>query len=290
MKIAFLACSVTMPGSSVRRPDAHEHDYQVDALSGPMRAAGLELIEVDWRDESCDWTQFDAALIGTTWDYWDYPQAFLARLNQLEALGVKVINPPDMVAWNSRKTYLMDLAEKGVPTIPTLWLSHPNAETLTKAFDDLKSDDLVIKRQIGAGAKDQIRLKRGEEVSDYPFDAMVQPFLKSIQTEGEYSFIMIDGELSHALIKKARPDDYRIQSMYGGYEERISPSSVELSSVKSVLEALESVPLYARVDMIRLDAGELALMELELIEPYLYPEQADRLGELMTAALLKRLS
>ena len=290
MKIAFLACSVTLPGSPVRRSDAHEHDYQVSALSGPMRAAGLELIEVDWRDASCDWTQFDAALIGTTWDYWDYPDEFLARLNRLDALGVKVINPPEIVAWNRRKTYLKELSEKGVQTIPTLWLSHPDAETLTQAFDQLGSDDLVIKRQIGAGAKDQLRLRRGDTISDYPFDAMVQPFLKSIQAEGEYSFVMIDGELSHALIKKAQPGDYRIQSMYGGFEERISPSAVELSSVKSVLARLDAVPLYARVDMVRLDTGELALMELELIEPYLYPEQADQLGDLITAALLKRLA
>ena len=101
---------------------------------------------------------------------------------------------------------------------------------------------------------------------------------------------MIDGERSHALIKRAKKGDYRIQSLYGGTEERIPPSEADIEAARNVLSVLEEAPLYARVDMIRGGEGDLLLMELELIEPYLYPLQADALGEMFAAALKRRLS
>ena len=118
---------------------------------------------------------------------------------------------------------------------------------------------------------------------------MVQPFLPTIQTEGELSFIFIDGDLSHALIKRAKPGDYRIQSSYGGQEETIVPDGSDLDAARAVLDTLDETPLYARVDMLRHPDGSLLLMELELIEPYLYPEQGARLGERMAKAVAARL-
>lgn len=289
MKIAFLASKVTLPDSPIRRADAHEHDYQVETLSGPMKTKGMDLIPIDWMDEVSDWSVFDAAIIGTTWDYWDQPEAFLSKLTRLEESGIRVFNPPNLVAWNSRKTYLRDLADRGAPMIPTLWASHPSAAEIEAAFDTFDTEDIVIKRQIGAGAHDQLRIRKGDVIADYPFDAMIQPFLPCIQTEGELSFIMIDGELSHALLKKAKTGDYRIQSLYGGIEEKIYPSKQDIEAAKQVLACLDDIPLYARVDMVRMHGDDLTLMELELIEPYLYPEQADRLGEMMADALEKRL-
>lgn len=290
MKVAYLASSVTLPGSPVRRADAFEHDYQIAEFAPALQAKDIDLVELDWRSSETDWSAYDAAMIGTTWDYSDHPVEFLETLEKIEASGVALYNSSRQVRWNSRKTYLKDLAQKGVKTIPTLWLSKPSAEELQKAYDTLQSDDLVVKRQIGAGAQDQIRIRRGETLSDYAHDAMIQPFLKSIQTEGEYSFIMIDGELSHALIKRAKSGDYRIQSLYGGMEEKVHPSADEIEAARSVLAHLDEMPLYARVDMVRGTDGALWLMELELIEPNLYPEQADHLGTLLATALSARLS
>lgn len=289
MKVAFLACKTTLPGAPDRRSDAFEHDYQFSEISRPLRAEHIEFIAVDWRDDVTDWNQFAAAIIGTTWDYWDYPAEFLAKLTSLSRKGVKVFNPPELVAWNMRKTYLEDLAARGARIIPTLWPSHPDAAEIRVAFDTLGTDDIVIKRQIGAGAFDQRRYKRGDLIVDYPFDAMIQPFIPAIQTEGEYSFIMIDGDFSHALLKEAKSGDYRIQSMYGGRETRIKPGIGDLTVVQSVMNCLDSAPLYARVDMVRLPDGELGLIELELIEPYLYPKQAENLGNMICQALMKRL-
>ena len=122
-----------------------------------------------------------------------------------------------------------------------------------------------------------------------PHPMMAQGFLPTIQTEGEYSFIFIDGEFCHCLIKRAAAGDYRIQSLYGGKEEAVTPSADDLAAAKAIISVLDEPPLYGRVDMIRGKDGGLLLMELELIEPYLYPIEGPELGERMAAAAQRRL-
>ena len=107
---------------------------------------------------------------------------------------------------------------------------------------------------------------------------MVQPFLESVTTEGEYSFLFFDGEFSHCALKRPAAGDYRVQSLYGGREVMHEPSEHEIAACKLVLAAARERLLYARVDMVRY-ADELALIELEVVEPYLYPEQGPQLGE-----------
>jgi len=103
-----------------------------------------------------------------------------------------------------------------------------------------------------------------------PEGAMIQAFLPSVIEEGEYSFLYFGGQFSHALIKRPKSGDYRIQSIYGGTEETYEPSSQERASARAVLNALNFTPLYARVDLLRGRDGKLKLIELEMIEPYLY--------------------
>ncbi|MEH6488364.1 hypothetical protein [Hyphomonas oceanitis] len=249
---------------------------------------GMSVVDVAWDDPDADWGSFGAAIIGTTWDYWDRIDQFL---NTLEAIGkrTRLFNSADMVRWNSRKTYLKDLEAKGANLIPTLWLDKVTPDTASGAFDVLGSDDLVFKRQIGAGARDQFRLKRGETIPAVAHPMMVQPFLNMIQTEGEISFIFIDGQFSHALIKRAADGDYRIQSEYGGQEEPIVPSSRDLAAAQAIIGTLDQTPLYGRVDMLRAENGQLLLMELELIEPYLYPIEGPELGKRMAAAIARQI-
>lgn len=287
-RIAYLSSKVTLPGSPVRRPDAFEHDHMMDALRGPFAAHGMSVHDVDWADPVQDWRDFDAAIIGTTWDYWDHQAAFLDTLERIET-AIPLFNPAASVRWNSHKTYLRDLEAKGARLIPTLWLDTVDEAKAAQAFDLLETDDLVFKRQVGAGAAGQHRLTRGAPVPAMPHAMMVQPFLSQIVSEGELSFIFIDGALSHTLIKRAKPGDYRIQSAYGGVEEAITPNAADLSAAEAILGALDAVPLYARVDMLRGGDGGLLLMELEMIEPYLYPLQGPELGPRLAAALAARL-
>jgi len=288
MKIAYLASTVTLPDSPTRRDDYHEHVYMMEALRPPMEARGFSLHDLAWDDPAVDWGSFDLAIIGTTWDYWDRVPEFFSGLEKIETL-TQLHNPTALVKWNSRKTYLRELEAKGAKLIPTEWIENADENAVRAAFDALQTDDLVIKRQIGAGADGQYRLKRSDPVPAMSHPMMAQAFLPTIQSEGEYSFIFIDGEFCHCLIKRAAPGDYRIQSLYGGVEEAVTPAVDDLAAAKAIISVLDDVPLYGRVDMIRGADGNLLLMELELIEPYLYPLEGPELGERMAAAVEKRL-
>lgn len=289
MRIAYLACRLTLPNSPERRPDAFEHDQMMDCLATAFAAHGAAIDAVAWDDESTNWRRFDAALIGSAWDYQDNLERFLDRLNAIESQTV-LFNDCATVRWNCRKTYLKDLAERGARTVPTVWLDRPTDADIAHAFDALGSDDLVFKRQVGANAEGQFRLKRGDPVPAMPESMMAQPFLPAIQSEGEMSLVFIDGTFSHGLIKSAADGDYRIQSSYGGREEPYAPDAEDITAATSILETLNETPLYARIDMVRGTDGDMLLMELELVEPFLYPLQADGLSERIYDALARRLN
>ena len=293
-RIAYLASAGTLPGSPARRDDAFEHDLTVAALRPAFAAAGLELAEIDWRTPFETFDGFAAALIGTPWDYHDHEREFRDRLFQLEASGLPVFNDLHVVAWNSDKRYLKELARSGVPTIPTLWHPAPDRAAVMDALDQFAANSVVVKRQIGAGAEGQYRFSREDLPHDdwrMDYAAMIQPFIPSIVEEGELTFVFIDGAFSHGVRKTATEGEYRIQSIYGGQEAILVPSPSELKQAEAVVAALPfPAPLYARIDMIRLPDDRLAVMEAEMIEPYLYPQQGPDLGEKLASGILSRLA
>lgn len=289
-KIAFLACPDTLPGSPTRRPDAFEHDLLFDALDQGL-AGRADLTAIDWRAPLDQLTQFDCAYLGTPWDYTEAKDEFLDRLDALEAAGVRVCNPAPVIRWNADKLYLQELEARGAPSIPTLWPEAPNSADVTAAFDHFGTDRVVVKRRVGAGAIGQYSFTRdAPPPADWQMDqpAMIQPFLPAIQSEGELSFIFVSGQLSHALIKRAAPGDYRIQSLYGGSEVTLDPAPTDRAAAEAVMAMLPFAlpPVYARIDMVRLESGQLAVIEAELIEPYLYPEQGPDFGRLLAEGLL----
>ena len=290
MNIAFLACSTTLPGAPDRRPDAFEHDQQMDAIVAALRP-GESVTDIDWQAPLEAFAGFDAALIGTPWDYFDNREAFLAKLDAIAALGVPVCNSPDVVRWNIDKGYLAELAERGVATIPTLLLDNPGRDEILAAFDHFGCDRLVVKRRVGAGAEGQFDFTRDNPpAADWRMGhaALVQPFLPGIVEEGEHSLIFIDGEFSHGLIKRPAPGDYRMQSLYGGWDTAVTPTPDDLAAAQKVIAGLPfPAPLYARIDLVRGPDGALLLMEAEVIEPFLYPLQGPELGPRLLAGLRK---
>ncbi len=288
MKIAYLASQVTLPSASGRRSDAHEHDAMMNCLRAAFKPKGAQVDDIAWDNAATDWSAYDAAIIGTAWDYWDRHEEFLQTL-QMIADATRLLNPIATVRWNSHKSYLRDLGAEGVALIATLWLEDANAEAAA-AFDRLDTDDVVFKRQVGASADGQHRIRRGQPIPVMSEPMMAQPFLRAIQSEGEFSFIFIDGAFSHALVKRAADGDYRIQSEYGGREIAIAPSSEDIATAtRALLATPGETPLYARVDMLRGEAGDLLLMELELVEPFLYPLQGPELGDRLYQAVKRRL-
>lgn len=293
-KIAFLACPDTLPGSPTRRPDAFEHDLLFDAINAGLDGRA-ELVGIDWRAPMEELTKFDLAYLGTPWDYTEAKDEFLARLEALEAAGVVVANPVEVIRWNSDKLYLRELAERGAASISTLWPESAGPADVLAAFDHFSCERVVVKRRVGAGAIGQDSFSRtSPPPADWTMDqpAMIQPFLSAIQSEGEHSFIFVDGQFSHGLIKQATGGDYRIQSLYGGIEIAVEPAPEDRAAAEGVMAMLpfSQPPLYARIDMVRLESGELAVIEAEVIEPYLYPLQGPDFGKRMADAMLERLA
>jgi len=292
-RVAYLTSSCMIPGSPDEREDSWEHALEMQLLQPACAAAGIELCELVW--DAPDWQveDFDAFVVGTTWDYQEKGEAFLARLSQIEELR-PLLNPLATLRWNLDKSYLRELAERGVPTVPTLWIDAVNPTEVEAAFRHWNCDSIVVKPQVGAGAWRQARIERGAALppaSELPLAAaMIQPFLPSAQSEGEYSLLYFDREFSHAAQKVPRAGDYRVQAVFGGRESRYQPSAAELRAAQSVVDAIEGPLLYARVDLMRLNDGQLALMELELIEPYLYPEQGPEMGGAFATALGRMLT
>ncbi|MFM5955363.1 MAG: RimK family alpha-L-glutamate ligase [Novosphingobium sp.] len=290
LRIAFLACPDTLPGSPSRRPDAFEHDLLFDALERGL-GGRADLIAIDWRAPIEELGRFDFAYLGTPWDYTEAKDEFLARLTALEAAGVKVCNPVEVIRWNADKSYLRELAAHGAPSIPTLWPERVGPQDVHTAFGHFGCDRVVVKRRVGAGAIGQDCFSIDQPPApDWRMDqpAMIQPFLPAIQSEGELSFIFVSGRFSHALLKQANGEDYRIQSLYGGRELPLDPGPADRAAAEAVMAMLPFAqpPLYARIDMVRLEDGQLAVIEAELIEPYLYPEQGPGFGAMLAAAIL----
>jgi hypothetical protein len=148
MRIAYLACQDTMPGSPTRREDAFEHDEMMAHLEPAFAAGGSEIVAVSWDDPHASWSDYDAAIIGTTWDYQDRLEEFLPGLDRIAAL-TPVFNDPAIVRWNIRKTYLADLAGRGAPVIPSLWFDHVGEAERDAAFGHFpEAERLVFKRQV----------------------------------------------------------------------------------------------------------------------------------------------
>ncbi len=299
-KIAILASDNMLPGHTNEREDSFERDEQMGKIVPAFAAQGMDAQLVRWREIGKRAGEFDAVLPLFVWDYFEgNEQAFLSQLAKAEAV-TKVLNDYKCVKWNARKSYLDELERAGAPVIRTVVLERVNKNDIAKTFDTLATDKIVIKPQVGGGAWKQVLYTKGEPFpakdSLPPAEAMVQAFLPSVTSEGEYSFLYFGGQFSHGLIKRAKKGDYRIQSLYGGTEESYAPTQAERDAAQAVLGALDFTPLYARVDLLRGRDGTLKLIELEMIEPYLYLAHADGEGgdnkgaQKLASALAKRLN
>lgn len=291
--VAFLTAGCMLEGHPELRADHWEHAREFDPMRAACAARGIDLRTVVWDDPALEPDAFEAFVVGTTWDYTDRPEAFLAALERF-ARAAPLFNPLAVVRWNLAKTYLEELAARGVPVVPTLWCEHADAASVARAFDELGADELVVKPVVGASAWRQARVARDRPLPPPgelpPGRTMIQPFLPAALDEGELSFVFFGREFSHCARKVPARGDYRVQSMYGGRERAHAPAPDELSMARGVLDAVDEELLYARVDAMRDGDGRLRLMELELVEPYLYPDQGPGMGERFAAALARRLA
>ena len=252
-------------------PDLFEDDLPlVDAL----RAAGLAPVAEVWTDPSVDWSAYDAVLLRSIWDYHTRYVEFTEWLGLLDKAGVRVLNDTDLVRWNSDKRYLLELREKGVGIVPSQVAA---GALLREVVAGLNGQEIVVKPTVSASAHNTVRGIAGSEeltraIDDLP-DAvyLVQPFQPEIQADGEWSVIFIGGTYSHTVLKRPAAGDFLVQQHLGGSAVLREPSTVVLEGATAALAAVDTriPPAYARVDGI-VSGGRFLLMELELIEPYLF--------------------
>ena len=296
--IAYLSSSCMVAGDPRERSDRWEHDFMFDPIVAAARPRGLELEPVVWDDPELEIDAYGAFVVGTTWDYAERPERFLAFLDRVTEQR-PLFNPVEVIRWNLDKGYLGDLAAAGAPVVPTLEFDRADAAAVTAGFEEFGGNELVVKPRVGASAWRQVRLAKGQALPAAeelpPGSCLVQPFLESVPVEGEWSFVFLGGEFSHCAQKIPASGDYRVQSMFGAREVAVDPTVEQLEAAQSVLHATElrfaehGPLLYARVDMVRGREGGLEVMEVELIEPYLYPEQGPELGERFVDALVRKL-
>lgn len=248
-----------------------------ELLLEPMQRYGWHVQTVSWLDQQVDWNTFDTVIIRSCWDYQDKPEQFLAVLASIEQSSARLENPLEVVHWNLKKHYLRDLQSKGIPTVPTVWLDGLAAEQIPGLFAHWPTPEIILKPVVSATAFDTFRLtpdsatQQAELLSKtfHQRECMVQPFIPTIVSEGEYSLFYFGKEYSHTILKTPKSGDFRVQEEHGGTLRSVEPEAQLLALSQTALSAIPVPTLYARVDWVRTDAG-FALMELELIEPSLY--------------------
>lgn len=257
-------------------------------LVAELNARGARAEQVPWKGNGSDWGPFDAAIIRATFDYIDDRDGFLGTLTAMEAAGCRVFNPLEVVRWNSDKRYLVEIGSRGIATVPT-WLAGRDApDAILASLEKLGTEEAVLKPAVGAGGAGVRRVAVRDVEQALAPGLLVQPLLESILTEGEWSFVYVDGAFSHTLRKLPADGDYRVQEIFGGSLALAEASAADRAAADAIHAQLPPGLLYARLDLARLD-GHLVVMELELIEPVLSfdlkPEAASRLADALLARL-----
>ncbi len=275
-------------------------DWEVDdrPLRAALRHRGVEVHQPSWDDPTYDWSRCDACLIRTTWDYHERLDEYLAWAKRVSEC-TKLFNCYELVRWNTDKRYLRDLEAKGVPVIPSVWLDPGSTVDLRAELQRNGWDRAFLKPVVGSTARETVRFdssKAGIAEAQKHLDRMLeresmilQPYLSSVETEGELSAIFIDGELTHAVRKVPVNGDYRVQDDFGGKDEPITLSEEDSRLAADVLSTVEFDWLYARLDFLRDAEGKLKLTELEMVEPSLFLRHGPNAAHALADALCRRI-
>jgi len=275
------------------RPEVH-FDYDMALLHKSVAANGADASVTAWDDPEVDWPNFDLVVIRSPWDYSWRAREFLSWLDSCSS-HTNVMNPPEIMHWNSDKTYLRFFQDQSIPIVSTLFVGPGDR------IDFPADYEYVVKPSVGAGSRYCARYSPDERdratehvrrIHAEGVTAMIQPYLHQIDMSGERALVFIDGEFLHAICKNAvlapgLPFDEDHDAHPG--TRRWTPSGQELALARKALAAVpfDDRLLYARVDMAG-DPASPVMTELELVEPGLYlnthPGSEDRVARAIVSA------
>ena len=252
----------------LRPADDYYVGWQADA-DDYKRLFGDALELRIWSDAG-DLSGFDLILPLLAWGYQREPARWYGLLDSWK--GLPFANGLETLRWNTNKAYLRDMDARGVPIVPTQIAATLGPTDIADARALFGSGPLIVKPAISGGAEGTYRLGPTDPI---PTDVvgremLIQPLMRAIAEEGEFSLFHFGDRFSHAILKRPAEGDFRVQEQFGGQEVAIDPPAAALTLAQAALAAAPGPLLYARVDMVRDSAGAFALMELELIEPSLF--------------------
>ncbi|WP_395375173.1 RimK family alpha-L-glutamate ligase [Marinicella sp. W31] len=248
-----------------------------ELLKHALQQAGLKTAVVSWSNPDFDWRSTQAILFKSTWDYFHRFDEFSAWLEQVKH-HTKAINPIEIIEWNLNKKYLIDLHNKGIRIVDSLVIEQGQQTALEPYFEQFNVSELIVKPLVSGAARHTYKVNASNltEVQKN-FDQLIQaegfliqPFQQNVITQGEISLMIMGGEFTHAIQKIAKPGDFRVQDDFGGTVHPYFANAEEIKFAEQAVAACDPMPLYARVDVIRDNNNQLALMELELIEPEVF--------------------
>jgi O-ureido-D-serine cyclo-ligase len=288
---------------------AHALDEDLAPLFAACTRVGLAPQILAWDDPTVSWARHDAAILRSPWDYSERLPEFLAWCARVDRVTT-LLNPLPVLRWNTDKHYLADLAAADVPVVASSFVE-PDSDPLAAVQDFLTTHadapEFVVKPAVSAGARDTQRYARAQvfaaanqvgRLLEAGRSVLLQPYLASVDVDGETALMYFDGVFSHAIRKGPllRPDAEATDALFAAEAITVrTPGDDERAVAQAALAAmtrrlgLERALPYARVDLIRAPDGRPQLLELELTEPSLFfaheEGSADRFATMLAARL-----
>lgn len=267
-------------------------------LKSYLESRGVVTSVVIWNDSEIDWKKYHWVVIRSIWDYIKDIDVFSAWLDFLRSHHIKVLNPISVMEWNKQKHYLIELADQGILIPPTIHIKKNTKIDLQYEIDKVSWDKAVIKPTISVGAiRTWILTKENADTLQPDVDLLlseqdifIQKFAEEIKSQGEISVVYFNKKYSHAVLKRPKENDFRVQFQYGGTYEKYFPADSLLQSLETILSKIKAELLYARIDGYINREGLFCLMEIELIEPVLFVSSDQDAPQNFYTALLEIIS
>ena len=254
-----------------------------------LEAQGMKVTRTYWDNPNFDWSATRTVLFRTVWDYFERFDEFQPWLSQVSKQTI-AINPIELIYWNIDKHYLGDLQKQDIPIVPTIFVEPGDQRPLKAIIKSTSWKHVVLKPAISGAARHTYHFRR-EDTVDYEEifnrlitseSLLIQPFMHQVMSKGEVSHMVFNGKYSHSILKKAKKGDFRVQDDFGGSVHQYEATHEEKDFAEAVFAKCPVPPLYGRVDVVWDNNDQLAVAELELIEPELWfrfkPEAASRLA------------
>ena len=280
------------------KSDPYKHNVYIEdrLVYHALEELGLKTLRLAWDDMFFDWSTTKTILFRTTWDYFDRFDEFSKWL-ELVSKKTSLLNSEAIIRWNIDKHYLLDLQNNGIHIAESHFIEQGSKVSLKQLHDILDWNETVLKPCISGAARHTYKLNLDNlEAHEAVFQEliaqeamMLQPFQHNIVSKGEVSMMVFNGQYSHAILKKAKAGDFRVQDDFGGSVHNYEPSEEEIAFAEAAIQACIEAPIYARVDIFEANNAKIALSELELIEPELWFRNHPKAAKLLAQGIKERL-